>query len=292
MQEAHTPDNTRHQPAWTRRRFLKHAAGAAAVLVAPSIVPAAALGRNGNVAPAERLAFGVIGYGNRFRRVLLPWFLGFKEVQFLAICDCWEERRAAGKRAVDAHYGNGDCRTYARIPDILAREDIDGLIIATGDRMHAVASIMAAKAGKDVYSEQPHSLTVEEGQALVRTTARCNTVFQCGHQRRSVDTYRFQKDVVRKGLIGNVHTVYMKTWLTAPAGPLKDAPVPPGLDWDEWLGPTPYHRFNPRRLAWNNFYDTGAGPMCNMGCHYTDLAQWALDRDHTGPIHLYGHGTL
>jgi len=269
----------------SRRGFLATAGFAAA---APTIIPGTALGKGGAVAPSERLSFAVIGYGSRFRRVLLPWFLGFKEVRMAAVCDCWEGRRTAGKAAVDAHYGNSDCATYAQISDLLTRDDIDGVIIATGDRMHAVASIMAAKAGKDVYSEKPHSLTIEEGRALVRTASRCNTVYQCGHQRRSVDTYRFQNEVVRKGLIGKVHTVYMKTWATPAVGPQKDTPVPPGLDWDTWLGPTPYHRFNPRRLAWNNFFDTGAGPMANMGCHYTDLAQWALDRDHTGPVHYTG----
>ncbi len=211
----------------SRRGFLATTGFATA---APIIIPGTALGRGGAVAPSGRLTFGVIGYGSRFRRVLLPWFLGFKEVRMAAVCDCWEGRRTAGKAAVDAHYGNSDCAEYAKIPELLAREDIDGVIIATGDRMHAVASIMAAKAGKDVYSEKPHSLTIEEGRALVRTTSRCNTVYQCGHQRRSVDTYRFQSDVVRKGLIGKVHTVYMKTWVTPAVGPQKDTPVPPGLD--------------------------------------------------------------
>jgi predicted dehydrogenase len=270
----------------TRREFI---ASSSLALAMPTIIPGSALGKNGAVAPSNRLTFGIIGFGGRCRGSLWPWFKGFEEVRVLAVCDCWTERRKQAKQHVNAHYRNTDCAEYVQIPDILARDDLDGVIIATGDRMHAIASIMAAKAGKDVYSEKPHSLTIEEGRALVRTTDRYGTVYQCGHQRRSVDTYRFQKEMVRAGAIGKVHTVYWKTWANGAAGPVPDSPVPAGLEWNTWLGGTPYHPYNQRRhRGWNNFFDTGCGSMCNMGTHYSDLAQWGLDRDGTGPVHYTG----
>jgi predicted dehydrogenase len=253
------------------------------------VVPARALGEDGAVAPSNRLTFGIIGFGGRCRGALWPWFRGFKEVQVLAICDCWTERRGTAKQEVDKYYGNKDCAEYVQIPDILARDDLDGVIIATGDRMHAIASIMAAKAGKDVYCEKPHSLTIEEGRKLVEACDRYGTIYQCGHQRRSVGTYRFQRDLVRSGAIGKLHTVYWKTWSNPVGKPAPDAPVPDGLDWNTWLGGTPYHNYNRlRHRGWNHFFDTGCGSMCNMGTHYADLAQYALDRDDTGPVHFTG----
>jgi len=270
----------------TRRNFLASSGLAVAM---PAIIPGTALGKNGAVAPSNRLTFGVIGTGNRCKGTLLPWFLGFKEVQIVAVCDCWTERRKQGKEIVDGHYKNSDCAEYVQIPDILARDDIDGVIIATGDRMHAIASIMAAKAGKDVYSEKPHSLTIEEGRALANVMKRYGTVYQCGHQRRSIGTYLFQRDMVREGAIGKVHTVYWKTWENAPAPPVPDSPVPEGLEWNTWLGGTPYHPYNQRRhQGWNSFFDTGSGTMVAMGCHYSDLAIFGLDRDFTGPVHYTG----
>jgi len=259
----------------------------------PTIIPGSALGKDGAVAPSNRLTFAIIGYGGRMRGALVPWFMQSPDVQFIAVCDCNEPRRKQGKLRVDEHYKNSDCAEYVQIPDVLARADLDGVVIATGDRMHAIASIMAAKAGKDVYSEKPHSLTIEEGRAMVSTTQRYGTVYQCGHQRRSVATYRFQKEMVRSGAIGKVHTVYWKTWANRAAKPVPDSPVPPGLDWNTWLGGTPYHPYNRlRHGGWNNFFDTGCGSMCNMGTHYADLAQFGLDRDDTGPVHYTGEANF
>lgn len=265
----------------SRRRFLMRAAAAGC---APMIVPPSVLGRGGATPPNSRIAFGVIGLGPRSVDVLMPWFFSRDDVRITAVCDCWASRLERGRDVVNQQYGSSDCLATARFEDILARDDIDGVIVSTGERSQGPISMLAARAGKDIYSEKPHSLTVAEGRSLVRTMNRHGTVYQCGHQRRSVAGYRFQADVVRQGLIGRVHTVQMRTWNCHVAPPLPDGDPPEGLDWDTWLGPTPWHPFNPRRMQWKYFHDTGGGVMTDMGVHYTDIAQWALGRDTTGPF--------
>jgi predicted dehydrogenase len=268
-----------------RRSFLKTIG--ALTVSSPYIISSSAFGK-GRSLPSERITLGAIGIGARGRSVL-KHFLTFNEVQCLAVCDAQKKHLDLAKAIVDEHYQNQDCIAYHDFRDLLANKNIDAVLIATGDRWHAVASIMAAKAGKDIYSEKPMSLTIEEGRALVETTHRFGTVYQCGHQRRSVDSYRFQTEVVQMGMIGKVHTVIAKSWKNGICTPQAAQPVPDGLDYDMWLGPTPYHPFIPVRFhSWNNFWDTGGGTMINMACHYTDIAQWGLGRDDTGPIDFEG----
>ena len=271
-----------------RRTFLKNMAGVLGAAAFPNIVPASALGRDNTTAPSERITLATIGHGNRCRNVT-PHLLLFGQLQCIAVCDARKDRLLAGKAQVDKHYGNTDCAAYDNFRELLAREDLDAVFIATGDRWHSLASIMAARAGKDVYSEKPMSLTIEESRAVVETMKRFGTVYQCGHQRRSVDSYRFQTEVARNGLIGKVHTVIAQNWenpIVEPEGP---RPVPEGIDYEMWLGPTPWHPFVPARFnGWNYFWDTGGGTIIAMGCHYTDIAQWGLDTDDTGPVHYKG----
>jgi len=267
-----------------RRDFLK----AAVIYGVPTVIGASALGKGNSVAPSERITLAAIGNGGRCK-VVLGHFMTFNEVQCLAVCDAQQDRRDAAKAQVDGHYGNNDCTTYRDFREILARDDIDAVLIATGDRMHAIASVLAAKAGKDIYSEKPMSLTIEEGRAVAETMKRYGTVYQCGHQRRSVDSYQFQVEVAQRGMIGEVHTVIAQVWESKIIMPQGPTPVPDGFDYNMWLGPTPYHPFVPRRVhGWNNFWDTGGGPLVGMGCHYTDIAQWGLDKDDTGPVDYDG----
>lgn len=271
-----------------RRTFLKNTAGVLGAVAFPNIIPASALGRDNTTAPSERITLATIGHGNRCRNVT-PHLLLFDQLQFIAVCDARKDRLLAGKAQVDKHYGNTDCAAHDNFQELLAREDLDAVYIATGDRWHSLASIMAARAGKDVYSEKPMSLTIEESRAVVETMKRFGTVYQCGHQRRSVDSYRFQTEVAQSGLIGKVHTVVAQNWENPVIGPQGPAPVPDGVDWDMWLGPTPWHPFVPARFnGWNYFWDTGGGTIIAMGCHYTDIAQWGLDTDDTGPVHYKG----
>ncbi len=268
-----------------RRRFLaRFGLGATAPLVvAPSV-----LGRDGSVAPSNRVMVGALGVNNRWREIL-PGFIATKGLQMRAVCDCRADRLKPAQELLNRLYGNTDCQTHADFRELLARDDLDAVYIATGNRWHGLASIYAAKAGKDVYSEKPISLTVAEGRALVDVCRRLGTVYQAGHQRRSVDSYKFMAEVVRRGLIGRVRTVDMQVWEGAAIKPQPPSPAPPGFDYEMWLGQAPWKPFNWAHVnAWQYFWDTAEGMLSDMGCHYTDLMQFALDTDHTGPVEFEG----
>lgn len=273
-----------------RRSFLTRTATAGAALTAPIALPARVLGM-GAPPPSERITMGVIGYGGRCRAIL-PHFMMFDDVQCIAVSDCRADRLAAAKKTVDTHYENQHCGAHADFRELLARADVDAVLIATGDRWHTPLSILAAKAGKDIYCEKPISLTIAEGRALVDTTTRYGTVYQAGHQRRSVGSYRFQIEAARSGMIGKVHTIICQVWQGPTIGPDTPRPVPAGFDYDMWLGPTPWHPYSLAYVSgWNYFWDVGGGPIIGMGCHYTDIAQWGLERDDTGPVSYEGTAT-
>jgi len=281
----------RNGERFCRRSFLRRSAPALAGLAAsPCIVPASALGLQQSVAPSERITLAVIGLGAR-NRSNLPHFLSEKDVQCLAVCDCFADRRNAGKRMVDGHYGTDDCVVTRFQEDVLGRDDIDAVLIATGDRWHSVLSILAAKAGKDVYCEKPFSLTIAEGRALVETTKRYGTVWQCGTQRRSNDSYRFVVQVVRGGMIGKLHTVtaILGGWGGDGAATPEPEPDPEVFDYDRWLGQAPWAPYSSVRVRyWRNHWDTGAGVTADMGAHYFDFAQWVHGSDMSGPVEYEG----
>jgi predicted dehydrogenase len=271
----------------TRREFLKRTAAAVAL---PMVVPGSVLGLDGAVAPSNRLGFGVFGVGNR-ARAIMPNFLAFKEINLSAVSDSREDRLNSGKELVDAHYGNKDCATYADFRDLLARPEIDAVLIATGNRWHGLGSIYAARAGKDVYSEKPVTLTIGEGRALVETCKRYGTIYQAGTQRRGTASYQFACEMVRQGKIGKLTSVEMQVW-AGPAIPRqRPAEIPKGWNYDLWLGQVPWQPFVPARVnAWQYFWDTAEGVLTDMGCHYTDQMQWVLGTDHTGPVEFEATG--
>ncbi len=178
-----------------RRRALLQASASA--LAVPYFVPAHVLGAGGATPPSEQLTLGVIGYGNRCRHVL-GHFMTFPDVRALAICDVQQRQRLAAQQRVNKQYGNNDCRIYNDFREMLACDDIDTILLATGDRWHALGSLYAARAGKDMYSEKPICLTIAEGRAVADTLGRLGTIYQAGHQRRSVDSYKFQREVVQR----------------------------------------------------------------------------------------------
>ena len=186
-----------------RRTFLKNTLAAATGLaVAPTIIPASALGRGGAVAPSERIVLGGIGIGGRGTsdlRAMLPE----PDVQFVAVCDPQKTRREAVKRLTDEHYGNTDCKLYMDIREFLAeRTDIDAILSATGDRWHALAAIWAMRAGKDIYSEKPSSMTIAEGRAVADTARRYGRVYQTGTQRLSEANHVYAIELARSGRLG------------------------------------------------------------------------------------------
>jgi predicted dehydrogenase len=272
-----------------RRQFIRRAAALGSV---PLIVPGAVLGLNGAVAPSGRVAFGALGVGNR-ARAILPNFLAQADIQFLAVSDCRDDRLKSAKELVDAHYRNQDCQTHPDFRDLLARKDVDAVLIATGNRWHGLGSMWAAKSGKDVYSEKPISLTIREGRMLVDTCRRYGTIYQAGTQRRSTSSYQFAREIVRQGKIGKLQTVEMQVWTGPAISHDKPTDVPKGWNYDIWLGQAPWRPFIPGRVnGWQYFWDTAEGIITDMGCHYTDQMQWVLDTDNTGPIEFETTGEL
>lgn len=276
----------------SRRQFLRRAAVVGSLVAAPSLVPAKALGRNGAVPPSERILLGGIGVGGRGSGVL-NWMLPEKDVQFLAICDAKKSQREAVKRMADNHYGNSDCRMYRDIREFLAtRTDIDAVLIATGDRWHALASVLAMRAGKDVYSEKPSCMTIAEGQAVVETAKRYRRIYQTGLQRLSEANFTFANELLRTGRLGKVHTVRahiapwdaaeMKhDWLPAEPEPPKDE-----VDWDQWLGPCPWRPYNSNyvRGGWRGFYDFHTSCIGEWGAHTFGQCQVAIGATNTSAI--------
>ena len=273
----------------TRRTFLKRTA---ALVSVPYFVPAVALGRAGKVAPSERILLGGIGIGNRGRHDL-NWMLPEPDVQFVAVCDARKERRKAVKQMVDKRYGNKDCATYRDIREFLsARTDIDAVLIATGDRWHALASILAMRSGKDVYSEKPSSMTIAEGQAVVETAKRYQRIYQTGTQRLSEGNFIFANEMIRTGRLGNVHTVrahiapwdaaeMRHDWLPAQPEPSKDE-----IDWDEWLGPCPWRPYNIAYTQgrWRGHYDFHTSCIGEWGAHTFAQCQVAIGAADTSAI--------
>ena len=268
----------------SRRQFLWRAAAAGGVAAAPYLVPASALGRGGTVAASERIVLGGIGIGGRGSGVL-SWMLPEPDVQCVAVCDPQKTRREAVKRMVDNRYGNADCKIYHDLREFLAeRTDIDAMLITTGDRWHATASVMAMRAGKDVYSEKPSAMTIAEGRAVVDTAKRYGRVYQTGLQRLSEANFTFANELLRTGRLGKVHTVrahiapwdaaeMRHDWLPAEPEPPKDQ-----VDWDQWLGPCPWRPYNSAyvRGGWRGFYDFHTSCIGEWGAHTFGQCQVAL----------------
>ena len=288
-------DPTRHcqtlprHPKISRRGFMKRALAAGSAMAVPHIVPASAMGRDGAVAPSERIVLGVIGHGPRGRydlSVMLPE----KDVQFVAVCDVLRERREQAKAMVDTHYGNHDCPMHRDMFEIYDRSDIDAVLVATGEHWHALASILAMKAGKDVYSEKPCGMTMREVQALDEAVRRYGRVFQAGTQRRSQANFQYAVSLAQSGVLGQLHTMHASVYVprrTYDWLPAQPEPSPDECDWDRWLGPSPWRPYNKQYVLgrWRGHYDfEGAANFLDWGAHTVDLCQWANQSDHTMPI--------
>jgi Oxidoreductase family, NAD-binding Rossmann fold/Oxidoreductase family, C-terminal alpha/beta domain len=273
----------------SRRDFLQNSFLTSAALALPSIMPAHVLGKGDTVSPSNKITLGVIGIGPRCTYDLQAMLL-LPDVHCVAIAEVQASRRDAGKRLVDEHYKNQDCRLYRDFRELLDRKDIDAVLIATGDRWHASASIMAAKAGKDVYSEKPCGLTIAYCQELAETMKRTEQIFQAGTQRRSVSNFQQAVELAHSGKLGKLHTLYASVY--APeivTSWLPNEPTPPRdlVDWNLWLGPAPWRPYNSKYVAggWRGQYDFDSGAkLLDWGAHTVDLCQWANQADDTMPI--------
>ncbi|MDD4869454.1 MAG: Gfo/Idh/MocA family oxidoreductase [Kiritimatiellae bacterium] len=276
----------------TRRQFLAKAAMAGGAIALPCFIPASALGRNGAVPPSERILMGGIGIRGRGTGDL-KWMMAESDVQFVAICDIRKDRREAVKQMIDDKYGTKDCTMHRDIREFLAeRTDIDAVLIATGDRWHALASVLAMRAGKDVYSEKPSCMTIAEGQAVVETARRYGRVYQTGTQRLSEANHVFAIEMALSGRLGKVHTAYahiapwdaaiMKNdWRPAEPEPPKDE-----VDWDAWLGPCPWRPYNASYVAggWRGYYDFHTSCIGEWGAHTFAQAQAGIGMLDTSPV--------
>jgi predicted dehydrogenase len=282
---------SRH-PQFSRRQFLK---AAAAVAAAPYVVTSRAWGRP---APSQRITLGMIGVGN-MGGGHLEALKGNREVQIVAICDVSRDKREKARQTVEEAYGarraDGTyrgCDTYNEYERLLAREDIDAVVIAVPDHWHAIIAIAACRAGKDVYCEKPLSLTVRQAQEMVKAARRYGRVFQTGSQQRSSENFRRACELVRSGRIGKLLTV--NVGIGGPSGEkyLPEEPIPEGLDWDRWLGPAPWQPYNAERCSgsysggWRLIRDYSGGMMTDWGAHHFDIAQWGMGVDGSGPVEI------
>ncbi len=279
----------------TRRELLKSAAAAVA---APYFVPSRVLGIGWRAAASERVTLGFIGVGN-MGGGHLESFLGNSDVQIVAICDVDRVKReeacekVAEQYATDSESGSyNGCETYNRFEDLLARDDIDAVLIAVPDHWHAIVAIAACRAGKDVYCEKPLSLTIREAREMVSAARRYGTVFQTGSQQRSSQNFRYACELVRNGRIGRLQTVNVGIGEPSRERYLPEEPVREGLDWNRWLGPAPWQPYNVERCSgsysggWRLIRDYSGGMTTDWGAHHFDIAQWGMGRDGDGPIRI------
>lgn len=274
----------------TRRQLLQGLSALGATATFPLIVPARALGREAGIpAASERVTLGVIGIGPRCTYDM-KGMLPLPDVQCVAISDVQKSRREAGKTLVDKHYNNSDCKLYPDFRDLLARPEIDTVIVATGDRWHTEASVLAAQAGKDVYSEKPCGITIHDCQRLAKTINETGRVFQAGTQRRNVTNFEQAVNLAHSGKLGKLHTLFasvyvpeIKTdWLPGEPTPARDI-----VDWNMWLGPAAWRPYNAKYVAgqWRGYWDFDSGArLLDWGAHTVDICQWANKSDDTMPL--------
>ena len=278
----------------TRRGFLQGAAVAGAAIALPNYIPSCTRGKNGTVAPSERIAMGFIGTGKQGVGMNLQTFLGFGDSQAVALCDVDEPRMINANNIVKKEYGGGfkGCFLTGDWREIIARDDIDAVVISTPDHWHTPISLAAIRAGKDVECEKS-TMTIEEGRVLSNAVKRYGTVYQTSTEDRSTGVYHRMAELVRNGRIGKLHTIRV----TLPPGPANEGngepqPVPKGFNYDMWLGPAPWAPYAKDRCHYNFRWirDYSGGQLADWGAHLFDTAQWANDTEHTGPIEIEGTG--
>lgn len=278
----------------SRRNFLKHSGLATAAVAAPWIVPASALGLNGSVAPSERIVVGCIGVGPQGNHVLGN-FLSHREAQIVAVCDVKRPAREDTKKRIDDHYGNQDCAAYGDFRELLARDDIDAVSIASTDHWHVLHTIHAARAGKDMYVEKPLAVTIAELKATRDAVHRYGRIFQFGTQQRSSRIFRFSCELVHNKLIGDLHSIKVGAPASIKSDNFGETPIPDWIDYDMWLGPAQWSPFNENRVSnsyWWHVSDYAIGFISGWGIHHIDIAQWGNGTELTGPVEIAGTGVF
>ena len=278
-----------------RRDFLRTtalAAAGAATSALPTNISPRAFATPTALAPSDRIRLGFIGVGNRGGQNVDTFLKMLDRVDIVALCDVDSGHLAETRAKVEGRT-NKKCLGYGDYRKLLENKDIDAVVNTTPDHWHALATIDACQAGKDVYCEKPLSLTIAEGRAMVNAARDNKRIVQTGSQQRSEENFRQACELVRSGRIGKVHTVRVGI-----AGvnfgkkkPIADASSPPPeLDYDFWLGPAPFRPYHPKHVHYNFrfFWDYSGGQMTNWGAHHLDIAQWGLGMDGSGPVKIEG----
>lgn len=290
-------NNMKKMPV-SRRQFL--CTSGATVLTAPFLLPSRIWAAEGGTQPNSRITLGFIGTGKQGRH-LLNSFLPHPNTQVVAVCDVDTTRRNHHKKLVEDFYATKQntefkgCTGYNDFREVVARKDIDAVVIAVPDHWHALTAIAALDSGKDVYCEKPLSLTIYEARAMVQATRRNRRVFQTGSMQRSDNAFLKGCELVRNGRIGEVKEIYVNVGGPSKWCDLPEEAMEPGLDWDTWLGPAPLRPYNsvlsPRGVHdffpnWRNYREYSGGGMTDWGAHHFDIAQWGLGMDDSGPVEI------
>lgn len=285
----------------SRRRFLTSVGGmVGASLAVPYFVRASALGLCGGVPASDRIVMGSIGSGGKGRHNTGE-FLKIPDVHWVAVCDVDRRHAAEDKKQVDGHYGNSDCRVYEDFRDMLAQEKLDAVHVSTPDHWHALASVLAMRAGCDVYCEKPLANSVGEALAIRDTAKAHQRIVQTGSQERANPKVRFAAELARSGRLGQISRIEVNMpcgdeWhhkqVLEFAGMPEPTAVPDGLNWDLWLGPAPQVGYHERRAHfwWRFILAYGGGEMSDRGAHILDIAQLVLNRDDSGPVEFKARG--
>jgi predicted dehydrogenase len=279
----------------TRRSFLKRSAlatcGGATTF---SLVPSSVLGLNGAVAPSNQITIGFIGTGDHGIGWNLSFYLRLPAARVIAVCDVDSNHLLKAKETVEDRYKNEDCFSTKDFREVLARKDVDAVMISTPDHWHTLISLLAIKAGKDVQCEKP-TLTINEGKILVNAVRKHKKVFQTSTEDRAVPEYHRIAELVRNGRIGKLQRieVILPRQPTVPGDPTPQ-PVPKELDYEMWLGPAPFAPYTKDRVHFNFrwLWDYSGGIITDWGAHLFDTAQWANDTERSGPVEIEAKGTF
>ena len=278
----------------SRRRFILNTALSFGAF---SIIPRHVMGK-GFTAPSDKVNIGVIGLGKQ-GNILSNFFLSNTEAQIVAGSDVWDSKRDYYKTNLESLYaehrnvqGYKGVSTYLDYHELLARTDIDAVIVATPDHWHAIQSIDAMKVGKDIFCEKPLTNTIAAGRAIVDTVTKTKSVFQTGSMQRSWQKFITAQEIVSSGKLGDIQKVLVNVGDPARAYDLEEQPLPSGVDWNRWCGPAPLLGYNdiiaPKIVktypGWRDFIEVGSGRIGDWGAHMFDIAQWCLGMDHTGPV--------
>lgn len=276
----------------SRRKFL---AATGAALAMPAFVPSSIFGFGGRPAPSNRITIGVVGCGGQGNGNT-DGFLRNPDCQVIAACDVDQTHLANMLNKVNSHYQNQACKGYSDFRELMARRDIDAVMLAVPDHWHALIAVEAARRKKDIYGEKPLARTIAEQQAIVKAVKKHRCIWQTGSWQRSGASFRKAAEIVRNGLIGRITQVQVGL----PSGPknpknqmkLPGATPPPELDYDRWIGPSTMVPYIGSRVHnnWRWNYNTGGGQLLDWIGHHCDIAHWGMDCDRSGPLEVEGEG--